>query len=72
MANHRMFVPVVIAEDLLQLPEGTHIKKAEVVKGELVLDIASEEDLGSAEVNALYGNIEEDEKRIHFGMFEAR
>lgn len=67
-----MFVPTVVAEDLLQLPEGTHIRGATVNAGELVLSISSEEELDADEVNALYGNVEEDSTQLVFGMFEAR
>ena len=72
MSTHRVFIPTVHAEHMLELPDGVHLTAAWVENGELVLGVASEEDLGSTEVNALYGNSEEDEKTIHFGMFVDR
>lgn len=72
MSQHRVFIPTVTAEHLLDLPESVHITSAWVDNGELVLGIASKEDLGATELNALYGNIEEDEETVHFGMFEDR
>ena len=72
MAQHRIYIPTVHAEHMLELPSGVHLLNAFVENGELILSVASDEDLGSLEVNALYGNVEEDEERIHFGMFEPR
>lgn len=72
MSMHRVHIPTVIAEDRLELPSGVYIIGASVVAGELVLKVAASEDLGAPDVDALYGNIEEDEKTVHFGMFEAR
>lgn len=72
MTMHRVFIPSVVAESRLELPDSLHIVDAAVENGELVLEVASSEDLGSEEVNALYGNIDEDDTEVHFGMFEKR
>jgi hypothetical protein len=72
MSNHRVFIESVYAEELLELPEGVFLRGASVQDGHLVLEVSSEEDLGGADVDALYGNLSEDEKDIHFGMFQAR
>jgi hypothetical protein len=69
---HFIHIENVFAEDLLQLPEGVRIHGAKVVGDELVLTVISDHHLGADDLNALYGNIEEDEKRVHLGMLEPR
>jgi hypothetical protein len=72
VSKHTISIETVFAEDLLQLPEGIFIRGARVADGCLVLVVDSDEDLGHDHLNALYGSIEEDERRVHFGMFEPK
>jgi len=72
MSNHRIYIPSVHAEHMLELPSDVHITAARVEGGELVLGVASKEDLGADYVNALYGNVEEDDTRLTLGMLEKR
>lgn len=72
MSIHRIHIPTVIAEELLELPEGVFLHRAVVEDGRLVIDVVSEEDLGAVELDALYGNEDEDETTVHFGMFQPR
>jgi hypothetical protein len=74
MTQHRIYIETVFAEDLLQLPEGVHITAAALNpdRDQLVIEVESAEDLGAADLNALYGNIEEDEKQVHLGILEPR
>lgn len=72
MSNHRIYIPTVHAEHMLELPDGVHLTAAWVEDGELVLGVASKDDLGATEKNALYGNVEEDDIRLTFGMLEDR
>lgn len=70
--SHRVHIERIFAEEMLDLPADVHITGATFEDGRLILDVISPEDLGALDVNALYGNIEEDEKQVHFGMFEPR
>ena len=72
MSRHSIHVELVFAEELLELPEGVFIKGARVADGDLILLVESKEDLGAIELNALYGNIDEDEEQVHLGMLEPR
>lgn len=71
MASHRIYIETVYAEDLLELPEGVHIRNAKVLDGNLILIVDSAEDLGSLEVDAVYGSYE-GEDCVHLAEFSPR
>lgn len=71
MAQHRIHIETVFAEDLLELPEGVFIRGAKVLDGSLVLIVESADDLGSVDLDAVYGSYE-DEDRVHLGALEPR
>jgi hypothetical protein len=72
MSKHTITIESVFAEDLLELPSGVYLRGARVLDGNLILVVDSDEDLGHPNLTAVYGNIEEDEKQVHFAGFEPK
>jgi hypothetical protein len=68
VSDHLIHIETVHAEHLLDLPRGVFIVDADVVDSKLVLGVASASDLGSTELLASYGNIEEESSQLFLGQ----
>lgn len=70
---HSIHVDPAYALEMLQLdPSVMVLKHASIANGDLVILVESEEDLGASNLDALYGNKEEESSKIELGMLIAR
>lgn len=70
MSDHLIHIETAHAEHLLDLPRGCFIVDADVIGNRLVLGVASANDLGSPELMASYGNVEEESSQLFLGQLE--
>lgn len=69
MSRHRIHIELATAEHLLDLPAGTDIVGALTTEKSLVVIVDSEKDLGTHDLDTLYG-LDEEKDAFILGMLE--